>query len=370
MRIRSYSERGIFRKAGGFWIDIQAAGKRIRERCPGTTLKEAKEYRDSLRLWAKNKRRGIIGDRPDAAAHSFDALADDFLKDRERHGKRSINKDRRSIRNLKEFIRDTPAKDIEIDLVNRYRDSRADKTPATRNREMACLRSILRHGIEKGVLESYPLPTRGFLEREPESCGRVFEPDEIRRIIEQSPRPYLRAAVIVWSRTGMRNRELMKLARRDADLDRTRTLRIIPENSKNKKGRIVPLDDEAIRALKSLPPSKDFFFENPETGKPIGTLLASFKTACRVAGVPGSVRIHDLRHSFITLCLREGIDPKTIADLVGDRVETILKIYVHSNPKMMRQGVERIAGVLNRGARKESTHKVHARPSEARPLPS
>lgn len=30
MRIRSYSERGIFRKAGGFWIDIQAAGKRIR----------------------------------------------------------------------------------------------------------------------------------------------------------------------------------------------------------------------------------------------------------------------------------------------------------------------------------------------------
>jgi integrase len=41
------------------------------------------------------------------------------------------------------------------------------------------------------------------------------------------------------------------------------------------------------------------------------------------------VSCHDLRHSFVSRLIANGIDPVTVAALAGDKVETILKVYAH-----------------------------------------
>lgn len=40
---------------------------------------------------------------------------------------------------------------------------------------------------------------------------------------------------------------------------------------------------------------------------------------------------HDFRHSFITNLVQKNVDVKTVAYVAGDKVETILKNYVHTN---------------------------------------
>ena len=44
--------------------------------------------------------------------------------------------------------------------------------------------------------------------------------------------------------------------------------------------------------------------------------------------------IHDLRHTYVTTLLANGVDFKTIAELIGDNVETVIKTYSHFTEDM------------------------------------
>ena len=45
--------------------------------------------------------------------------------------------------------------------------------------------------------------------------------------------------------------------------------------------------------------------------------LRQFKSLLKKAGLPDSIRFHDLRHSCATLLLAKGMNPKVIAELLG-----------------------------------------------------
>lgn len=48
------------------------------------------------------------------------------------------------------------------------------------------------------------------------------------------------------------------------------------------------------------------------------------------------ISCHDLRHSFVSRLISNGIDPVTVAALAGDKVETILKVYAHEYDRARR----------------------------------
>ncbi len=57
--------------------------------------------------------------------------------------------------------------------------------------------------------------------------------------------------------------------------------------------------------------------------------------------------IHQLRHTYATTLLANGVDVKTVAALIGDKVETVIKTYVHYNDDMRaaaKESVTRIFG--------------------------
>ncbi len=55
----------------------------------------------------------------------------------------------------------------------------------------------------------------------------------------------------------------------------------------------------------------------------------------RRAGLPQTIRFHDLRHTCATLLLRQGVNPKFVQDLLrhGD-VSLTLNVYSHVLPDM------------------------------------
>lgn len=54
----------------------------------------------------------------------------------------------------------------------------------------------------------------------------------------------------------------------------------------------------------------------------------TFQRALKKAGLP-QMRIHDIRHSVITLLLKEGVPVITVAALVGQQPETTNRVYAH-----------------------------------------
>lgn len=56
--------------------------------------------------------------------------------------------------------------------------------------------------------------------------------------------------------------------------------------------------------------------------------------------------IHDLRHTYATKLLANGVDIKTVSALLGDTLETVLKIYVHYTDDMRLKAADKVAGIF------------------------
>lgn len=74
-------------------------------------------------------------------------------------------------------------------------------------------------------------------------------------------------------------------------------------------------------------PQGQFFFGGD---KPIAekTLTRAFDNYCVLAGVK-RIRIHDLRHSFVSMIVSLGGSIPLVADLISDTIEMVTKTYLH-----------------------------------------
>ena len=59
-----------------------------------------------------------------------------------------------------------------------------------------------------------------------------------------------------------------------------------------------------------------------------------------------NVSVHDLRHTYATTLLLNGFDYRTVAELMGDTVEMIIKTYSHFIDDMMKNAKTRINKIL------------------------
>jgi integrase len=100
----------------------------------------------------------------------------------------------------------------------------------------------------------------------------------------------------------------------------------------------------------------DFVFTD-EIGRPLkhGHIRKQHHRLCRLAGVP-LIRPHDLRHSFATLMLTAGVNPKVVAEMLGhSNVNMTLNRYSHVLPDMQRDAVDALARLLVRVAEEAET---------------
>lgn len=354
-RIRPRDSRNLFFHDGGWWVDVQIDGRRYREYA-GPTEARARAYRDKLRAWKRDTDLGLPAAKPEGDPVKFEGFAADYLALYAKR-KRSYERDKRSVDRLKGFLAGWNLKDINAEAVARYRASRTGMSPATVNRELACLRTMLYKAVEYGRLNAYPLPTKKLLEKEPEFKPRILELEEARCLCDVADPAFLRDAIVIYLGTGMRLRELLGLPRGDVDF-RRRELTVTAERAKNGRARTIPLGSQALDVLKSRP-GREYFFENPRTGRPVHSLDAAWKTAKTNAGIKGRLRIHDLRDTYATWQLRAGVDIRTVSELIGDSPEVTLKRYCHSDARTKRAAVENLPDLTSK-----SRQKVHEAPAE------
>jgi hypothetical protein len=85
----------------------------------------------------------------------------------------------------------------------------------------------------------------------------------------------------------------------------------------------------------------------PLWGRHLTTI--SLKALLRRAGLP-AIRFHDLRHTFATLQLAAGTNPKIVSEVLGHKeVAITLDRYSHALPTLHTKAMARLDAMLGRG---------------------
>ena len=161
--------------------------------------------------------------------------------------------------------------------------------------------------------------------------------------------------------TGLRRGELLGLKWSDIDLEhgnlrvQRQIVRIdgeiveAPLKTKNAY-RTLPLSTDAVDVLKEQKKkcgNSQYVFPSP-TGGPISpdSVLHMLHRVLKRAGLP-RVRFHDLRHTFATLALQNGVDIKTVSGMLGHfSAGFTLDTYAHVTTSAQKEAANTMGGVL------------------------
>lgn len=153
---------------------------------------------------------------------------------------------------------------------------------------------------------------------------------------------------------GFRPEEILFARKSQADLEQRKFL--VTKGKTDASRRTVDLNEESVRILKPRMKGKgDWLFPSPRGGnKPRTGLIRLHDTACLESGV--SFVLYTLRHTFATRMASLGVDPITLASIMGHANLRTIQRYVHPQAAeklaaqkryeaaMVRQGIRKVAG--------------------------
>ncbi len=161
--------------------------------------------------------------------------------------------------------------------------------------------------------------------------------------------------------TGLRRGELLGLKWQDIDWKngiikvRRQVARVdgeiveAPLKTKNSY-RAVTISQQAIEVLKAqkAKTNDEYVFASPNGG-PISpdSVNNMLKRVLARAGIP-KVRFHDLRHTFATIALQNGVDIKTVSGMLGHfSAGFTLDTYAHVTTSAQKEAAETMGNILN-----------------------
>lgn len=138
--------------------------------------------------------------------------------------------------------------------------------------------------------------------------------------------------------TGRRKGEIFALTPQDVNIDKITFNKSVSRktasdatyqvtSTKADKSQTLPISRQVQEAIRNYTPQQPFFFGGDKP-LPLSTLTRTFEKACKKADL-SLIRIHDLRHSFVSLLIHKGANMMVVADLIGDTVEQVMKTYGH-----------------------------------------
>lgn len=345
----------IFQRGPVYWIAYYHRGKEYRE----STHSE----NDKVALKLLKKRLGEIGRGrllgPQEEKVTFEDMAADLKRDYAINGKRSAETLGYQVRHLHESFALMRAVDITTDRIRTHITARqqAGAKNATINRELAALRRMFSLFVQAGRLSTRPhMPMleennarQGFLDHGSFLALRDALPEGLKDPV----------AFLYFS--GWRVSEMRGLEWRDVDRAGG-VIRLRPELSKNKTGRVLPLSGELLDVIERAAAQRRLDCSNVfhVAGHPIRDFRAAWKTACLAVGLGvmtptgklgarGELELvykglipHDLRRSAVRNMVRAGIPERVCMALSGHKSRAVFDRYNIVSESDLTSAAERL----------------------------
>lgn len=135
--------------------------------------------------------------------------------------------------------------------------------------------------------------------------------------------------------------------------------------------RTLTLPEMTAEMLKRRKRISQWIFPNPlKPDKPVSP-AAAYRRAKRLlkqVGLP-NISFHDLRHTFATVAVANGVDAKTLSAIIGHvSSKTTMDIYLHTTEEMKQQAADKINARFSKNASttKEVTPTEQEKPAQAK----
>jgi len=221
-------------------------------------------------------------------------------------------------------------------LIERFIAKRLDDgvKKSTINRDLACLRKMLNKAIDWDYLRENPVKKVKLFSEKEYIKERVLSLDEEEKLLNACS-DHIKPVIIAALHTGLRLGELLTLRWKNISFE---NMQIKVEKTKSGKTRYVPINTLLLKTLEKL------YNENGDSGLvfPFKSIKTAFKGACRRAGI-SDLRFYDLRHSFATRLIENGVDLITVKDLLGHSSVTVTERYTHSSKNLKKGAVDMLA---------------------------
>lgn len=247
------------------------------------------------------------------------------------------------------YLKNTMLTTITATDINSYLNhlrSKCKLMPATINRHRSLISAIFKHAIELDLLEDNPCRKVKKL-KENNARDRFLTDQELANLEQamEATNPttgeYIEKnrtivdLVRVLLMTGVRREEALGAKWSDIDLDKK--LWHLPV-TKNGKPRYVVLNDLAFTLLSRMHTKKisDWVLPNPKTGTRLINPDKGFKRLMARAEI-ANMRIHDLRHTFASIAVSNGVSLYQVQTLLGHASSQTTQRYAHLCADSLRE---------------------------------
>lgn len=302
---------------------------------------------------------GIFGRRTKPDSLNLDAFVSSVYLPHVKVRKRSWRVDERIARqHLSPAFGDRRLADIQRHEVEDWLHGLSGKglTPATCNRILAVFKTICSLAARRGLLPAGQSPCAGVspfrIHTQRERYLTQDEAQRLMRALEKSDRPEAFALRLLLL-TGARKSEILRARWENIRLD-VRLL-VVPL-SKSGKPRYIPLSDEALAVLRTMPRTSGnpWLFPGHAPGKPLSDLYLFWNKLRHDLGL-ADVRIHDLRHTFASFLVNAGHSLYEAQKLLGHSDPRTTMRYAHLGQASLLTAMETVSGFFvasGRGNRK------------------
>ena len=192
---------------------------------------------------------------------------------------------------------------------------------------------------------------------------KVLLPEQIGDYLREAGKRGLLPAFYLELTSGLRRGELLALLWTDLDIE-NQTISVTKQvnrvNGQLKVSqpktpnsiRTIPIPKQAVDLLvleHEKHPDSPYLFPSPKTGTMYDpdAFRHIHEKILDAAGI-GHIRFHDLRHTFATLSLQNGVDVKTLSNTLGHySAGFTLDTYTHVTQRMRREAADTIGSVID-----------------------
>ena len=231
------------------------------------------------------------------------------------------------------------------DLLRRMHD--AKYATGTTNRVLVLLRYMFNLAIKWGVPGACKNPTAGLKTTPDVYRERFLTSDETSRLLgalDADENQVAACAIKLLLLTGARRNEIT-YAKWEYIIWEQRTL-LVPR-SKTGRPRMIRLNSAALELLRSVPrvEGNPFVFPSPSTGRPSPSMHFPWLRIRKRAGVL-DIRLHDLRHSFASFLVNQGVSLYVVQELLGHTQARTTQRYAHLADTTLADAAEVVRNVI------------------------
>lgn len=318
----------IYKRGNVWWISYYHNGRKIRESSKSDKKMVARRLLEA--------REGEIaqGKLPSVLFEgvTLKELLEDLIVDYEVNGRRNVGQVRTMVRQLLEYFGDIKAKKVTTAGVNRYiKDMMKEGLkPATINRRLSALKRAFNIAARATPPKVDHVPYIKMLEERNARKG-FFSHDEYLAILREMPE-HLKPVVMIGYKLGWRKGEILNLQWSNIDF-KAATIRLEPNETKNRRGRTAYMDPELVEALTAHRRAQQqngiitpYLFPNAKGDGPVRNFRRSWLSACERAGVHGRI-FHDFRRTAVRNMVRAGVSEHVAMQISGHLTASVFRRY-------------------------------------------